>query len=268
MSAWTHAICVECWNARHPDRKTTGRGVGAPLACCFCARETSDGIYVREDPANIHCGGLGAVHENRTRVRVERKHASGDPHPSDVERLDGVALGAWLHATARADFAADPTGGGVNLTRVHSYGRQTAWPGDPDDVAAWLNANGFACRMRRAEGSMETFVEVTGPAESPAPDWPRGVVQAMNAAALSRPDLAWVLRRFTPGQRVCAQAEIIYGTGQRVEEGSYGTVVRMEDGGTPVVRVLWDTLADGEPYELGTSCEFVDGARDPHGDPA
>ena len=82
--------------------------------------------------------------------------------------------------------------------------------------------------------------------------------------------LAWVLRRFKPGDRVVAEREIVYGTGQTVEEGTGGAVVRMEPGGVPVVRVVWDALADGDPCELSTSCEFVVAAADDavDGDPA
>lgn len=202
--------------------------------------------------------------EGAIRVRLERKTRTGEP-ATDVERLDGVAIAAWLDL-AFPGLQPDPTGSGISFTRVYSYGRQALWPGDPDDVAAWLGASGFKCRLRRAQGSRETFVEVIEPGE-PAPDWPSVAVSAMNAAALERPDLAWVLRRFQPGDRVVAEREIVYGTGQTVEEGTRGTVVRMEAGGVPVVRVVWDALAEGDPYELATSCESVAAAA-AEGDPA
>lgn len=53
MSGWTHAICVSCWNGEHPDspaRGTDDDGPGQRERCCWCARSTNCGIYVRADP--------------------------------------------------------------------------------------------------------------------------------------------------------------------------------------------------------------------------
>jgi hypothetical protein len=271
-SNWTHAICVECWNKRHPDRPTAGRGVGASHACCFCARPTSDGIYVRESPANVSCRGRGAMHEDREPapavVPARCPEWPGAP-TTDVELVDACAIVAWQEKLSRYPMhCADAVGGVVPLTRVWSYGRQAVWPGDPDDVAAFLSANGFRWRLRRAEGSRETLVEVVGRLDADPPPTPAAFLDAMNRATLARSDLAWVLRRFAPGQRVCATSEITYGTGQHVAEGTLGTVIRMEDDGTPVVRVLWDGFDAGDSEVLPTSCEFVDGARQPDGNPA
>jgi len=67
VSKWNHAICQNCWNARHP--------VGIPYRireefldetaepCCFCGKPQQSGIYVRENPNGTACKGLGVVHE-------------------------------------------------------------------------------------------------------------------------------------------------------------------------------------------------------------
>jgi hypothetical protein len=53
MSAWNHAICADCWDARNPDH-LAGREVGGEIEhCCYCGRHTESGLYVRDDPATI-----------------------------------------------------------------------------------------------------------------------------------------------------------------------------------------------------------------------
>lgn len=57
MSKWTHSLCVQCWNGMRPGRQTAADGEGDREKCCRCGRVHSSGIYVREDPANMACGG-------------------------------------------------------------------------------------------------------------------------------------------------------------------------------------------------------------------
>jgi hypothetical protein len=60
MSRWTHAICVGCWNARHPDRPASADANGRTEAhaCCFCGQQTTSGIFIREDPKTVACAGV------------------------------------------------------------------------------------------------------------------------------------------------------------------------------------------------------------------
>jgi hypothetical protein len=51
--SWTQAMCVGCWEERHPDRPA-GRGEQGPdERCSYCGESTRSGIYVREDPATV-----------------------------------------------------------------------------------------------------------------------------------------------------------------------------------------------------------------------
>lgn len=67
MSAWTHSLCEDCWNLRHPyvaHHPGTGRGVTRIVGglqeetCCGCGRKHESGIYVRGDPKNFSCYGI------------------------------------------------------------------------------------------------------------------------------------------------------------------------------------------------------------------
>lgn len=65
-SAWTHATCSRCWNARNPQRPSH-REIAGPLArCCYCAAPTCSGIYVRANPSSpeLRCGGAASWHED------------------------------------------------------------------------------------------------------------------------------------------------------------------------------------------------------------
>jgi hypothetical protein len=54
MAIWTHNICGDCWNRENPTRaaaRLTLRGTSGPNeTCCFCGKENTDGIFIREDP--------------------------------------------------------------------------------------------------------------------------------------------------------------------------------------------------------------------------
>lgn len=52
-SAWTHLLCIICWNTRHPEKRSydLDRLEGPP--CCACGAATSSGIYVRAQPDGL-----------------------------------------------------------------------------------------------------------------------------------------------------------------------------------------------------------------------
>lgn len=55
--SWTHTKCDSCWQAAEPER-VPFRLRGAPAeTCCWCGRQSTSGIYVREDPALLPCPG-------------------------------------------------------------------------------------------------------------------------------------------------------------------------------------------------------------------
>jgi hypothetical protein len=63
---WRHSICEACWNEKNPGREPVVvreefRDEQAEM-CCFCGRGHNSGIYVREDPAGLHCAGVYGVH--------------------------------------------------------------------------------------------------------------------------------------------------------------------------------------------------------------
>ena len=63
MRGWTHRICDQCWQQKHPDRgpiQVTGIDEGV---CCFCGGQAG-GIYVRADPRTLKCEGKGPEHED------------------------------------------------------------------------------------------------------------------------------------------------------------------------------------------------------------
>jgi hypothetical protein len=49
-------MCAECWNERVPgaNQQAIARGTGH---CCFCGERRAAGIFVRENPALVLCGG-------------------------------------------------------------------------------------------------------------------------------------------------------------------------------------------------------------------
>lgn len=68
MSRWTHNACYDCYGKKYPKRTPhrlkPEEGQSLPMeACCYCGKETPDGIYVRDDPETTPCKGKGEVHE-------------------------------------------------------------------------------------------------------------------------------------------------------------------------------------------------------------
>jgi hypothetical protein len=55
---------------------------------------------------------------------------------------------------------------GVPMTRVEAFGKESLWPGDPDDVAATLGAAGFTVHLRVSTSRHETWIVVDGEATS------------------------------------------------------------------------------------------------------
>lgn len=53
VSDWTHAVCDDCWDDKHPDRLSPRAGTGEIEHCCYCGRHTVSGIYLRDDPTSI-----------------------------------------------------------------------------------------------------------------------------------------------------------------------------------------------------------------------
>lgn len=58
MNKWTHAICMDCWMTKHPDRGPVKARDKVQETCCYCGRATLDGIYVRANPFETPCFGL------------------------------------------------------------------------------------------------------------------------------------------------------------------------------------------------------------------
>ena len=54
-SRWTHAICIECFSAKFPDRRPIKVRGDDLVQCCYCDKRTGLGIYVRDDPSTMKC---------------------------------------------------------------------------------------------------------------------------------------------------------------------------------------------------------------------
>ena len=52
---WTQPICRACWYHRNPGRNPVQMTPEwrETEVCCWCGKDTTDGIYVREDPAVV-----------------------------------------------------------------------------------------------------------------------------------------------------------------------------------------------------------------------
>lgn len=93
-SVWTHAICAECWNRRHPD-KPARLVFGAEL-CCFCGLVQAAGIYERENPMRLVCRGRHQAAGDRTGCRHE---------PADPAAFDSICwrCGAMIRHDRETD---------------------------------------------------------------------------------------------------------------------------------------------------------------------
>lgn len=62
MSQWTHPICIRCWAKAHPGRTPVRVSEWHWERCCYCAKKTRSGIFVRQNPKDVpQCLG----HEER-----------------------------------------------------------------------------------------------------------------------------------------------------------------------------------------------------------
>jgi hypothetical protein len=64
MSRWSHSCCEQCWRKREPAYEPVIVLSSPREKCCYCGHFTSAGIFVRDDPAKVQCGG---VHEGESR---------------------------------------------------------------------------------------------------------------------------------------------------------------------------------------------------------
>jgi hypothetical protein len=59
MSDWNHSMCADCWSKQNQKHvpKRDWEAIRNPEFCCFCGRETYEGIFVRRDPRELKCKG-------------------------------------------------------------------------------------------------------------------------------------------------------------------------------------------------------------------
>lgn len=50
---WTHAQCLDCWERQNPGRGAYVVIGSSREMCCTCGKQTTDGIYIRMDPAQV-----------------------------------------------------------------------------------------------------------------------------------------------------------------------------------------------------------------------
>lgn len=50
---WNQPICLGCWWVRNPERKPYCLIDPEQERCCDCGRSTTEGIYIRIDPATV-----------------------------------------------------------------------------------------------------------------------------------------------------------------------------------------------------------------------
>lgn len=64
---WRHSICDACWEKKNPSRvpHKLVTAVLEPENCCFCGEMHESGIYLREHPTGLWCGGTRGVHAER-----------------------------------------------------------------------------------------------------------------------------------------------------------------------------------------------------------
>lgn len=54
--SWTHAVCIDCWNIRKPGQEPVRIHNDDTQVCCDCGKDTTDGVYIREDPKKVMFG--------------------------------------------------------------------------------------------------------------------------------------------------------------------------------------------------------------------
>ncbi len=77
LTTQTHAMCDDCWSrtqqarSGQPPTRTEDRAV---QRCCFCGAETRSGMFMRQDPAGLRCGGRHNYFPFLS-IRAERERA-------------------------------------------------------------------------------------------------------------------------------------------------------------------------------------------------
>lgn len=56
-SRWTHTMCDPCWAAQRGEATPVRMLAAPPERCCYCGALTISGIFIREDPTTLRCGG-------------------------------------------------------------------------------------------------------------------------------------------------------------------------------------------------------------------
>jgi uncharacterized protein (DUF1786 family) len=62
MSNWIHSICSDCWDAMNPNRLAVRISEGTKDICCYCGREHTSHIFVRDNPFSLSCLGKRGHH--------------------------------------------------------------------------------------------------------------------------------------------------------------------------------------------------------------
>jgi hypothetical protein len=62
MGKWTHNICRGCYNEMYKHNRNPATIKGDYNSCCWCGIKNQNGIYVREDPKEVPCQGIGGAH--------------------------------------------------------------------------------------------------------------------------------------------------------------------------------------------------------------
>lgn len=55
MSRWNHSICSKCWEEKNPNRSAIAIEDPEVHTCCYCKKDTNEGIYVRDDAEALGC---------------------------------------------------------------------------------------------------------------------------------------------------------------------------------------------------------------------
>jgi hypothetical protein len=55
-------MCLPCWEDRYPGREPHVVLDSPTVMCCYCGNFAENGIYLRQDPAEVRCRGKGGIH--------------------------------------------------------------------------------------------------------------------------------------------------------------------------------------------------------------
>jgi hypothetical protein len=54
---WTHPICFECYDEKHPGAVYHYIDPPPEQNCCFCGAKHQSGIFVHQNPVTVPCVG-------------------------------------------------------------------------------------------------------------------------------------------------------------------------------------------------------------------